>query len=53
MYRCLPPIPTAIIRIPFIRSAIEILRANRTTPMVRGCIKTKAVKDAIKNMRTN
>ena len=34
--------PTAIICIPFIRSAIEMLRANRTTPMVSGCINTKA-----------
>jgi hypothetical protein len=38
----LPPIPTAIIWIPFIKIAIEILRANRTTPMVRGCINTSA-----------
>jgi hypothetical protein len=41
-YRCLPPMPTAIICIPFIRSAIEMLRANRVTPMVMGCITTKA-----------
>jgi hypothetical protein len=41
-YLCLPPIPEAIICIPFTRRETEITRANRTTPIEIGCAITKA-----------
>jgi hypothetical protein len=42
LYRCLPPIPKAIICIPFIKSAIEIMRPNSTTPNDIGCAITRS-----------
>jgi hypothetical protein len=39
--RSLPDIPNAIISIPVIRNAIEIMRANRTSPKEIGCAITR------------
>ena len=41
MDRSLPDIPSAIISIPVIRNAIEIMRANRTSPKEIGCAITR------------
>src|SRR5947209_10318108 len=41
MNRSLPDIPNAIISIPLIRNAIEIIIANRTNPKEIGCAITK------------
>ena len=41
MNRSLPDIPNAIISIPLIRNAIEIIIANRTNPKEIGCAMTR------------
>lgn len=42
LYLILPLIPKAIICIPFIKSAIDIINPNRTTPNDMGCAITKS-----------
>jgi hypothetical protein len=42
LYLILPPIPKAIICIPFIKSAIDIINPNRRTPNDMGCAITKS-----------
>jgi hypothetical protein len=41
VYRCRPDTPNAIISIPLIRNAIEIIIANRTNPKEMGCAITR------------
>jgi len=41
VYRSLPDIPNAIISIPLIRSAMEIIIASRTNPTEMGCAITR------------